>query len=189
MVGKDFASRDGTVLLLLLVVLIIGGIVAARLLPNEELISRRNHESSLNTEISQIREAFDLMKVASPTWKPWDDFVQDHSDAPASIALVLQFLGSSGYLLDGKPADPTVMKHRWGTATDKVFWKVSSNLASNSSFQIKIEGQAGWDWSQTDTVAATDTVFLNDMRVDDYPFQNKLGNLLGKAGASLKITR
>jgi type II secretory pathway pseudopilin PulG len=177
-------SRRGAMMLMLLVVLIIGSIVALQLLPNEELVTRRSRESSLNTEISQIREAFDLMKVASPTWEPWPEGVEP---AAASIALVLQELVDIGYLRSSALVDPTVMSHNWGPG--KTFWRATTNLASNSSFQISIDGLTAWDWNANETTAATDTIYLYDMKVDDYPFQNKLGELMGKSGAALKITR
>lgn len=183
-------SRAGAMMLMLLVVLIIGSIVALQLLPNEELVARRSKETSLNTEISQIREAFDLMKVASPTWEPWEDnFDPDHAGAPASIAKVLTELANKGYLRNKDLADPTVMPHLWAAAAGKSFWKASTNVASNSSFQISVDGLTAWDWSKTETTASTDTVYLNDIRVDDYPYQNKLGNLLASGGSALKIIR
>ncbi len=182
--------RKGAMMMMLLVVLIIGSIVALQLLPNEELISRRSRETSLNTEISQIREAFDLMKVASPTWEPWqDDFDPDHADAPASVAKVLGELEAKGFLRNASTYDPTVMTHQWGTTGGKTFWRATNNIASNSSFQISIDGVTAWDWNETETVAGTDTTYLNDMRVDDYPYQNKLGEFMSKGGAALKITR
>mgnify|MGYP007016031827 FL=1 len=48
---------------------------------------------------------------------------------------------------------------------------------------------AQWEWNQTNTIAATDTVFPDSSEIDDYPYQNKLGNLLETDGASLKIVR
>lgn len=180
--GKN--TRTGAMMLMLMVVLIIGSIVALQLLPNEELVARRSKETSLNTEISQIREAFDLMKIASPAWEPWTG---DSAPPPASIAETLKTLADAGYLRNKDLADPTVLAHFWSQS--QTFWKASSNLASNSSFQISVDGVTAWDWSQTETNAGTDTIYLYEMRVDDYPYQNKLGELLGQTGSALKITR
>lgn len=177
-------SRKGAMMIMLLVVLIIGSIVALQLLPGEELITLRTKETSLNTEISQIREAFDLKKIASPLWEPWT------TDPPSriDIANALKVLADEGYLRNKDLADPTVLAHLWNQ-NDETFWKASNNLATNSSFQISLDGITAWDWNVVDTTAATDGIYLYDLRVDDYPYQNKLGNLLGKEGSALKITR
>ncbi|MDD3145961.1 MAG: hypothetical protein PHD82_01555 [Candidatus Riflebacteria bacterium] len=174
-------------LLLLLVMLVAGGIAALKLMPEQELITIRSKENSLNLELSQIREAFDLMQIASPSWQPWaDDFDPAHPDAAASIALTLKTLHENGFLRDPNIYDPGIMKQLWGTSTNKIFWKASGNVASNSSFQIDM---LSWNWNQTDTDAATDTIFPESSNIDDYPYQNKLGNLLDSTGASLKIIR
>lgn len=174
-------------MLLLMVMLVAGGIFALTLFPEEELLNNRLKEKSLSLEISQIREAFDLMQIASPTWQPWEDnFDPAHPDAAASIAMTLQTLHENGVLRDAGVYDPGIMPHLWGTSTNQLFWKASGNIASNSSFQINM---AQWEWNQTNTIAATDTVFPDSSEIDDYPYQNKLGNLLETDGASLKIVR
>ena len=183
-------NRAGTVILLLLILLSIGAIIAQQIGPSEEILNRRLAEAGLNTDISQIREAFDLMKIASHTWQPWEEnFDPDHADAPASIAKVLETLRTEGFLRSSEVYDPTTRKHLWGTGPGKQFWQASVNLASNSSFQIYTGEVKTWDWSQTDTSAATDSFFLNEQSIDDYPFQNKLGEFVGKSGFSLKIIR
>ncbi len=172
---------------MLMVMLAAGGIAALKLMPGEQLITTRSKENSLNLELSQIREAFDLMQIASPTWQPWeDDFDPAHPDAAASVALTLQTLHENGFLRDQNIYDPGIMSQLWGTSTNQIFWKGSGNIASNSSFQINM---INWDWNQIDTVAATDTIFPESSDCDDYPYQNKLGNLLDNTGTSLKITR
>lgn len=179
-------DRKGAMMLLLLVVLIIGSLVALQLVPNEEIVTRRSKETGLNTQISQLREAFDLMMLANPGWQPWPDGYTPTKD---EIAVVIKTLDQNGFLRNASSVvDPTVMPHHW-YSNDQMFWRPATNLASNSSFQISVDGITAWDWNTTETNAATDTVYLRDMRVDDYPYQNKLGNLLGNSGSTLKITR
>ncbi len=187
MQNQQHKQKRGAVLLLLMIMLAAGGIAALKLMPEEELITVRSKEDSLNLELSHIREAFDLMQIASPTWQPWEDnFDPDHPDAAASIALTLKTLHENGFLRNQNVHDPGIMSQLWGTSTNQIFWKASGNIASNSSFQINM---LNWDWNQTDTVAATDTIFPESGDLDDYPYQNKLGNLLDNSGASLKIIR
>ncbi len=183
-------NRKGTVILLLLILLSIGAIIAQQMGPSEEMLNRRLAENGLTTDISQIREAFDLMRIASQSWQPWeDDFDPDHTDAPASIAKILTTLQAEGFLRNSEVYDSTTRKHLWGTGAGKQFWQASVNLASNSSFQIYTGEAKSWDWSQTDTSAATDSFFLNEQGIDDYPFQNKLGESAGMSGFSLKVIR
>mgnify|MGYP000847457385 CR=1 FL=1 len=183
-------NRNGTVVLLLLILLSIGVIIARQIGPSEEMLSRRLAENGLTTDISQIREAFDMMKIASQTWQPWEEnFDPDSVDAAASIAKILETLRTEGFLRSSEVYDSTTKKHLWGTGVGKQYWQASINLASNSSFQIYTGEARIWDWNQTDTAAATDTFFLNEQSIDDYPFQNKLGEAAGKSGFSLKIVR
>ncbi len=183
-------NRNGTAIILLLIILSIGAIIAQQIGPSEEMLNRRMAESSLTNDISQIREAFDMMRLASQSWQPWEeDFDPDHTDAPASIAKILSTLQAEGFLRSSGVYDSTARKHLWGTGPGKHFWQASVNLASNSSFQIYTGEVKTWDWSQTDTTAVTDSFFLNEQSVDDYPFQNKLGEFAGKSGFSLKIIR
>lgn len=183
-------NRNGTVLLLLVILLAIGAIIAQQIGPSEDLLNHRLAENSLTTDISQIREAFDLMTIASPTWQPWEaNFDPDHSSAPASIAKILTTLSSEGFLRSGEVSDSTSQKHLWGTGPGKQYWQASVNLASNSSFQIHSGDTKTWDWNQNETSAATDAFFLSDEAIDDYPFHNKLGESAGKSGNSLKIIR
>ena len=184
---RHYNRQRGAVLLLLMVMLVVGGIAALKLVPQEELITLRSKENCLNLELSQIREAFDLMQIASPSWQPWEDnFDPAHPNAAASIAMTLKTLHENGFLRDKDINDPGIMSQLWGTSTSQIFWKASGNIVSNSSFQINM---MNWDWNQTDTVAATDTIFPESGDLDDYPYQNKLGNLLDNSGASLRIIR
>jgi len=175
------------VLLLLMASL---AILAVQMVPNEEIINRRIDENILSSEVSQVREAYDLMRVASPTWVPFEaDFDPDHAEAPASIAKILDQLYANGFLRSNNVYSPGFRRHLWGTEPGKNYWRAANNIASNSSFQVIVGDGLAWNWSLTDTVAATDSFFPQDQAVDDYPFQNKLGNLLSNNGSSLKIMR
>ena len=183
-------NRHGTILMIFLLLMVSLAILAVQMIPNEEMINRRIDETILSSEVSQVREAYDLMRMASPTWVPFEaDFDPDHADAPASIAKILDQLFSSGFLRSKDVYSPGFRRHLWGTEPGKFYWHATGNIASNSSFQVMVGDGLAWDWSRTDTVAATDSFFPQDQAVDDYPFQNKLGDQLFKNGSSLKIMR
>lgn len=186
--GKNFANRRGALMLMLLVAIIIGGIIALRLLPQEEVIAQRDREEILHGNLSQIREAFDLKRQADPTWNPFPDL---DNTTMASVTDVLEQLANENFLREKDVKDPTVPHYLWGT-TSNYFWRVSENIASNTSFELEDPADptaiASWTASP-ESVVATDTEYLSDSSVDDYPHQNKLGSILQSSGASLKITR
>lgn len=181
MISIRRSPRSGAMLLMLFVMLIIGGIVALRLLPNEELITRRGNETGLNTDLSQMREALDLVRVAShPAWidlKVGDD----HN----TIAKKIASLTAWGFLRSDAIKDPSVPAHLWGVGRP-YYWRVTVNLATNTSFEI---GQDDWVPSNDSTVLSDETNYLNTTRLDEYPYQNKLGNLLSKKGRATCIRR
>jgi len=184
--GKGIlGSRQGALLMMLFVMLIVGGIVALRMMPNEELITRRDKESSLNTDLSQVREALDLVRVASyPGW-----IELQASDTPASLSAKIASLAAWGFLRDDDIKDPAVPAHLWGP--DKpYYWQVTLNLVTqNPSFEFSLDG-----WQPSDgTIASYDSSnYLKEMRLDEYPYQNKLGSSLedgNKKGKAVSIWR
>ena len=149
-------TRRGTILMVLLLLMASLAILAVQMVPNEEIINRRIDENILSSEVSQVREAYDLMRVASPTWVPFEaDFDPDHAEAPASIAKILDQLYANGFLRSNNVYSPGFRRHLWGTEPGKNYWRAANNIASNSSFQVIVGDGLAWNWSLTDTVAAT----------------------------------
>lgn len=181
---KILQSRKGALMLMLLVVIIVGGIVALRMLPQEEVIVKRQKENSLHSNLSQIREAFDLKWQSKPDWAP------DLSNK-AGIKAALQQLATENYLREEDIKDPTVPSYLWDTA-EIYYWRASTNIASNTSFELDDPSDptliASWT-KAPDTTAATDSNFLDHPANDDYPHQNKLGASMRSGGSSLKIVR
>lgn len=168
-------------LLMLFVMLIVGGIMALRLLPNEELITRRDKESGLNSDLSQIREALDLVRVSSNS--DWKELKLN--DSPEKIAAKIASLTAWGYLRSNEIRDPAVPAHLWGP--DKAYyWRVTVNLASNTSFETGLEY---WTPAADSTVFTDEDNYLNTTKLDEYPYQNKLGDLLNKKGKATCIRR
>ena len=192
-------------MLMLLVVIIIGSIVAIQVLPGEEVITRRSVEKSLDVELSQLREAFDLAYMAgematdtavasSPIVLP--DVNASDTDKMAAINTAIAKLTARGYLRSDTVRDPTVPAFQWGTNYAS-YWQVRENIASNPSFEITESG-AILSWRNHEgnaidgidvTHSASVTTYLQSMQVDDYPYQNKLGCMLASGGSALRLTR
>jgi len=199
-----FWKRRGAMMLMLLVVIIIGSIVAMQILPGEEMITRRSVEKSLDVELSQLREAFDLAymagEMATDTAVSSDpivlpDITASDADKKAAIETAITKLTARGYLRSNTVHDPTVPAFQWGTDYSN-FWQVRENVASNPSFEITESGAIiswknyeGNDIDGTDSHTASVTSFLQSMQIDDYPYQNKLGNMLASGGSALRLTR
>ena len=75
--------------------------------------------------------------------------------------------------------DNSVPAHLWGTDTVNLqkYWNVSINYASNTSFEI-VSGDMPLAWERGKDASATfvDNIRLNTMAIDEYPYQNKLGD-------------
>lgn len=204
MLLNSCSNRRGAMMLMLLVVIIIGSIVALQILPGEEMITRRSIESSLDGELSQIREAFDHAYIAGETATDTALSSQpillppmDATDAEkqTAIALAIASLTARGYLRSKSVKDPTVPAYQWGTSYTN-YWQIRENVASNPSFEITESGAIlswkdyeGKDIDGTDAHSASVTSFLQSMQIDDYPYQNKLGNMLASGGSALMLTR
>lgn len=178
-------ARRGALMLMLLVTMIVGGIVALRMLPQEEVIAKREKEEDLHKNLSQIREAFDLKWQADPNWAP-------DLTTKAGIESALNTLVTEKYLRDDKHLkDPTVPNHLWDSS-DEYYWRASANIASNTSFESDDPSDPALiaSWTKApDTTAATDTTYLENPANDDYPHQNKLGRPGRGKGVSLRIIK
>jgi len=177
-------------MLALLVSLVVFGLIAMRLLPNLAVQVQRQDESSLKQTIARIREAVDMVHVASSTFDPGGTFDQ-MTVASSAIASLIRF-----GLLPSHPTDGTIPGYAWGTGSNT--WVVIENWASNTSFQIVASDPndptkqlpASWSNGTPDTVATVTRTFFPSQQTtafDDYPGQNKLGNILETGGASLEI--
>ena len=181
---KKCSGRRGALMMMLMVAMVVGGVVALRLLPQEDIIARREKESELHSNLSQIREAFDLKLESDPDWDP-------DLSSKTGIENAIASLTDENFLREKSLTDPTVPTYLWGTSAN-YYWRASINIASNSSFEIEDPVDptkiAYWLLSPG-TVAASDSYYPNDSSIDDYPHQNKLGQILRNSGSSLRITK
>ena len=182
--GKNLvlnSKRRGALMLMLFVVIVVGSIIALRLLPEKDIMVKRADEDSLRSNLSHIRQAVDLRWQDDPAWAPT-------LDSSVNIKTVLTELKDANYLRSDLIKDPTIAAHLW-ESSDDYYWKGTTNIAANSSFEVLVAGSID-EWSETtSTVSEADANYLSGSEVDDYPHQNKLGNLLQSDGLSLKITR
>lgn len=181
----------GSAMLALLVSLVVFGLISMRLLPSLAIQVQRQDEESLRHTIARMREAIDTVHVASSTFDPNSVF-DSYSVATSAIASLIQF-----GLLPGHLSDMTIPGYQWGFGSNT--WNVIENWASNTSFQIVASDPndstkqlpASWSQGTPDTVATVTQKFFPSQQTtefDDYPGQNKLGNILDSGGASLEIT-
>ncbi len=192
-------------MLMMLVVIIIGSIVAMQILPGEEMITRRSVEKSFDVNLSQLREAFDLAYMAgematdtalasNPILFPAAN--ASDTDKKAAVEAAIAMLTARGYLRSDAVRDPTVPAFLWGTDYTN-YWQIRENIASNPSFEITDSGAIlswrDYEGKEIDGVDTTHTAsvtsYLQSMQIDDYPYQNKLGNMLASGGSALRLTR
>ncbi|HAE38219.1 MAG TPA: hypothetical protein DCG57_06210 [Candidatus Riflebacteria bacterium] len=182
--------RRGAMMLMLLVAIIVGSIIALQILPAEEMITRRGVEKTFDVELSQLREALDLAYYAGEmdpdTALGSDPIIL--ATSPAAIQEAINKLHARGYLRSNKVKDPWVPQHRWGTAADQEFWVLTENFAEDASFEESVGGFISVSWiPMPDTTASADTSILQNMRIDSYPYENKLGLLASSSGSALRI--
>lgn len=171
-------------MLLLLVVVLFAGIFAARMIPSYAVQRTRRDAGALREVLTRIRQAFDSQYHVQPSWDP--------GAVPSSA---LDELFQRGLLPDGKPIDPTIPPELWNTGSWT--WIITENMATHSSFESSDHDSstgfvASWSAGTPDTFAATDSLFFpsqDSSAFDDYPGQNRLGERLATAGASVLIVR
>ncbi len=186
-------NKRGSMLMMVMIMLIVAAIVAMKLMPDEQTQVVRENEALYNSELSQLREAIDMVRLASrdpnsrayfnpdnPESTPygWRDF--SISDTPETIEAKLASLTEWEYLRKSDLKDNSVPEFQWGTGSSKIYWLVSTNYASNTSFEI-VNNVATWpdSWefdSNTASPTMVSNIHLNSMAIDEYPYQNKLGN-------------
>lgn len=187
-------NKRGSMLMMVMVILIVAAIIAAKLMPDEQTMVKREDEGFYNSDLSQLREAIDLVRLAaknsnSPAYNNpedpdnpgtgWQDFVA--SDTPASISAKIASLTEWGFLRKKDLRDNSVPEFSW--SEDKTYWLVSTNYASNTSFEIQVEDldtsmyvAGAWEKESVASASVVENIKLNSMAIDEYPYQNKLGD-------------
>lgn len=175
-------NKRGSMLLMVMVMLIVAVLLAMKLMPDEQTLNKREDETFYDSDLSQLREAVDLARLAAQDEKNvkmfgWQGFLA--SDTPEIIKEKIDFLVSNGFLRKSDIRDNSVPEHLWGE--DKTYWRVSTNYASNTSFEIDVVGDTGtvsynWMDSKDGSCSVAENIHLNSMAIDEYPYQNKLGD-------------
>ena len=180
--------RQGSLMVVVLVVITIVGALGSQLASNTETQHTRSQEEQLRHVLARIRNAFDMKKKVD------EDFAPDLS-SPAAIRQTLEILARENFLGTASLTDPLVRPHLWNSHAD-FFWKGTENVSMNSSFESDDAPETGTEvvasWSRGDpfTIAASDTRFFptrNTDGLDDYRFQNKLGQTMTASGTSLRV--
>ena len=170
-------NNKGSMLMMVIIMLVVAAIIAMKLMPDEQTQVIRENEAFYNSDLSQLREAIDLARLAASSSTPlpgWEDFCA--TDTPDTIRAKIASLTQWGFLRKTELRDNSVPAHLWGT--DKpMYWSVSINYASNTSFEIA-SGDMPLAWERGKDASATfvDNIRLNTMAIDEYPYQNKLGD-------------
>ena len=171
-------NKNGSMLMMVIIMLVVAAIIAMKLMPDEQTQVVRENEAFYNSDLSQLREAIDLARLAASSSTPlpgWEDFYA--TDTPDTIRLKIASLSQWGFLRKNDLRDNSVPAHMWGTNTQQIYWHVSINYASNTSFEIA-SGDMPLAWERGKDASATfvDNIKLNTMAIDEYPYQNKLGD-------------
>ncbi|MDD2999294.1 MAG: hypothetical protein EOM80_14125 [Erysipelotrichia bacterium] len=174
-------GRRGAMMLTLLVIFVAAGIVALQMLPDEDLALKRSTETVLQAELSQIREAFDL-KTVSVGGAPGD---LSAAATPQEVETAIEDLSREGFLRNENIKDPTSVAGMWGVSSAN-YWRVVDNIASNTSFELDIDQ---WQISKGSVIDLDAQRYPRTTGLDDYPYQNKLGNILKSSGRALKVTK
>ncbi len=166
------SNKQGSMLMMVIIMLVVAAIIAMKLMPDEQTQVTREKEAFYNSDLSQLREAIDMAKLATGT--NWLDFCA--TDTPEIISEKIASLSNLGFLRKKDIKDNSVPDYLWGPSTPN-YWKVSTNYASNASFEIA-SGDMPLAWEREKNASATfiDNIQLNSMSIDEYPFQNKLGD-------------
>ncbi len=165
-------NKRVSMLMMVMIMLIVATIIALKLMPDEQTQVIREKEAFYNTDLSQLREAIDMARLASNS--EWIDFCA--TDTPEIISVKIASLSHYGFLRNDRLRDNSIPEHLWGTSTD-TYWIVSTNYASNTSFEIA-SGDWSVAWEKEANASATmiENIRLNSMSIDEYPYQNKLGD-------------
>lgn len=171
-------SRRGSLFILLAMMIFILGILATKVIPSKEIQNRRMKANNLRSCIGEIRQAILMKRLASPTYNP-------QMACSASITLVLQTLADENYLRRESLRDDTVPSYLWGESGK--YWVAVNNIASNSSFEITESSKiASWT-VVTGSNVATNSYYLFNSSIDDFPTENKLGDAFRSSGSVLEI--
>ena len=179
-------------MIILILAIAAGGLAASRMIPVATTGVDRRMQSDLRFVLGQIRNASDLLKRTDPS------YVVSLPDRNA-INNFLQELRNRNFLARNDPQDPTIPAFQWSNVPGPLMFWVSNgsngilgNRSFNSSFESTVSPTAGEIVASWGTVfgtnAGTSTFLLSDSEVDDYHFQNKLGQVMATSGWSIGIT-
>ena len=178
---KQLNSRRGTLLLALLVIVAVGGIIAIRLIPDETTIVKREKEVGLQMNLSHIREAIDMKRMADPT------YVFKLIIEPIFRLSYKNWLMKNIYVAN--PLKIQQFSVIYGIQMIITIGVGQLILLLIPALKMLWMGKIA-SWTETkDTTVATDPSYLYDEYLDDYPNQNKLGSIYSAYGSSLKITK
>jgi type II secretory pathway pseudopilin PulG len=198
-------------MLALLVGLVVIGIVSAKITPNYTTVQARRIESSLKTEIGDIRSAMDLERVMLGNTPLAAEF-QGVASHPTDIGRIEAYLNGLArhQLLRKYPIENSIVfDPRWGTDPGRLYyWEPRLNVLQPTPASQGITSfEAGWatepryssfspvGWANlldnTNVVAtlSEDTPSAESSVYDDYPGQNKMGQLFRGKGHSLRLER
>lgn len=174
-------NKRGSMLMMVMIMLIVAAIVAMKMMPDEQTQVTRENEVFYDSDLSQLREGIDLARLAaqdpsSPlVSKGWTDFCA--TDTAASISEKIAILNECGFLRKTDLKDSSVPDHLWGTSSSQIYWGISVNYASNTSFEIASGDWAiAWEKEANASASMVENIRLNSMAIDEYPYQNKLGD-------------
>ena len=168
-------NKHGSMLMMVMIMLVVAAIIAMKLMPDEQTQVIRENEEFYNSDLSQLREAIDLARLAAST--NWEDFCA--TDTPETISAKVASLSAWGFLRKDNIKDNSIPDHLWGTSASESYWKVSINYASNTSFEIASgdsDMPLAWEKGKDASARFVENIKLNTMAIDEYPYQNKLGD-------------
>ncbi|MDD2998764.1 MAG: hypothetical protein PHV05_06840, partial [Candidatus Riflebacteria bacterium] len=101
------------------------------------------------------------------------------------VETAIEDLSREGFLRNENIKDPTSVAGMWGVSSTN-YWRVVDNIASNTSFELDIDQ---WQISKGSVIDLDAQRYPRTTGLDDYPYQNKLGNILKSSGRALKVTK
>jgi hypothetical protein len=183
--NSNFNVRKGALMIGLLVSLVLIGLFSLVMLPEEQIQNKRLDEEVLAMELSQLRNAVALERIASQSslyYGNWENKVE--------FVNYLDDLVARGFI--GKiPQDPFCPAHEWGTNPGQKFWVPTRNLLGSSSFETDNWVATPWIKDETNIVASSSSLLWPGSgfsEMDNFPYENRFGTSFEKKGRALVIT-
>lgn len=164
-------------ILLMISLAVGGGILANKLAPNYTTLDQRSKEVNLGQNLSELRMAISLERLASASPLFYKDWTPLGPNQPNPNFLnYLSELATRGYLRQ-IPTDPTISTDRWGTTIGKLFWLPTINFVASSGFEVNTLKETSWATGSTNINATITTQW-------SWP-----GDTIGNIGSSLVIIK